>query len=325
MKLTMHDVRSCILKPAMTDRPEGPLALPPLGALRAFEAAARLESFTRAAEELCVTQTAISHQVRLLEQTLATALFVRLPRRIELTETGKAWASAVGDAFGRLYAANRALRKAPAYARPTLSVTALPSFASRWLVPRLGRFLEEQPHVDLRISPSAELVDLQQSEFDVGIRYGAGKYPSLKVEKLCDDAWVVVCAPALKRRAQLKTPRDLARFTLLRDDERHAWRTWLAARGVKSVDPEHGPLLTDSSMVVEAAVQAQGVALVRLSLAADDLAAGRLIMPFPRVEKTPTGRSYYLVTTRVSAPRPELSAFCTWLRREIGSLRALGL
>lgn len=307
------------------ERPEGPLALPPLAALRAFEAAARLSSFTRAARELCVTQTAISHQVRVLEETLSTALFVRLPRRIELTDAGRAWASALSDAFGRLYAANRALRAPAARARKAVSVSALPSFASRWLLPRLGRFLEQHPGADLHISPSQELVDLQLSEFDVGIRYGAGKYPGLKVERLCGDAWVVVCAPGLKRRAQLRAPRDLARFTLLRDDERDAWRVWLDERGVTQVDPERGQMFSDSSMVVEGAVRGQGVALVRLSLAADDLAARRLVMPFPRAGLTPTGRSYFLVSTRVKAQRPEVAAFCAWLRREVGALRTLGL
>jgi LysR family transcriptional regulator, glycine cleavage system transcriptional activator len=307
------------------ERPEGPLSLPPLAALRAFEAAARLSSFTRAAQELCVTQTAISHQVRLLEETLATELFVRLPRRIELTEAGRAWATALSDAFGRLYAANRALRAPAARARKAVSVTALPSFASRWLVPRLGRFLEEHPSADLHISPSQELVDLQLSEFDVGIRYGAGKYPGLKVERLCGDAWVVVCAATLKRRAQLRTPRDLARFTLLRDDEHDAWRVWLSARGIAGVDPARGQMFADSGMVVESAVRGQGVALVRLALAADDLAAGRLVAPFPRAGLTPTGRAYYLVTTRVKALRPEVLAFCGWLRREVGALRKLGL
>jgi len=307
------------------ERPEGSLALPPLAALRAFEAAARLSSFTRAAQELCVTQTAISHQVRLLEETLGTALFLRLARRIELTDSGKAWAAALSDAFGRLYAANRALRAPAARVRQAVSVTALPSFASRWLLPRLGRFLEEHPNADLHISPSQELVDLQLSDFDVGIRYGAGKYPGLKAERLCGDAWVVVCAPALKRRAQLRTPRDLARFTLLRDDEPDVWHAWLAARGVGGVDPARGQMFADSGMVVEGAVRGQGVALVRLSLAADDLAAGRLIAPFPRAALTPTGRSYYLVTTRLKALRPEVLAFCAWLRREVGALRKLGL
>jgi LysR family transcriptional regulator, glycine cleavage system transcriptional activator len=310
--------------PAMIGRPEGPLPLPPLVALRAFEAAARLSSFTRAAEELCVTQTAISHQVRLLEETLGQALFVRRPRQIALTDHGRAWAAALGDVFARLYAANRSLRTTRQAARPAVAVSVLPSFASRWLVPRLGRFLEQHPHVDLRISPSAELVDLDASELDLGIRYGRGRYPGLKVQKLCGDAWVVVCSPQLAARERLRGAADLHGFTLLHDDN-EGWREWLRARGAREIDARRGPLLTDSGMVVEAAVQGQGVGLVRLSLAADELALGRLILPFPRIAPLPTKMSYYLAWSRVRTLRPEVEAFCTWLRAEAASLRALGL
>src|SRR5689334_3335914 len=135
-------------------------ALPPLTALRAFEATARHQSFTLAAKELCVTQTAVSHQVKQLEDHLGTVLFRRLSRRIELTTEGRAWAEAMSDVFSRLYAANKRLRARPARTRPVVSVSVLPSFASRWLVPRLGRFFDKHPDVDVRISPSYELVDL---------------------------------------------------------------------------------------------------------------------------------------------------------------------
>jgi len=308
----------------MSGRPEGPLPLPPLASLRAFEATARLASFTRAAAELCVTQTAISHQVRLLESTLGEALFVRRPRQLALTPAGRAWAAALGDVFARLYAANRSLRQVKPPARPAVAVTVLPSFGARWLVPRLGRFLEQHPHVDLRLSPSAELVDLDASELDVGIRYGRGKYPGLKVERLCGDAWVVVCSPRLKERNKLRALADLKHFTLLHDDN-EGWRTWLRARGVRDIDAARGPLLTDSSMVVEAAQQGQGVALVRISLAADELASGRLVAPFPRVALLPTGLSYCLVWSRQRPLRPEVAAFCAWVRAEAASLHALGI
>jgi LysR family glycine cleavage system transcriptional activator len=304
-------------------RPEGPLPLPPLAALRAFEAAARLESVTKAAEELCVTQTAVSHQVRVLEETLSVQLFIRRPRRLELTAEGRAWANMLGDVFARLYAGNRALRTPLARLRPNVSVSVLPSFAARWLVPRLGRFLLAHPEVDVRLSPSAELVDLNTSEVDVGIRYGQGKYPALKVQKLCSDAWVVVAAPQLRGRARLKTPADLARFTLLHDDNQ-GWKSWLLARDLKHIDSERGPLLTDSSMLVEAAIAGQGVGLVRLSLAAEELEKGRLVTLFPRIAPLPTGMSYYLVR-RIGPQRPEVSAFCAWVEREVSSLRALGL
>jgi LysR family glycine cleavage system transcriptional activator len=298
-------------------RPEGPYPLPPLGALRAFEAAARLESFTKAAEELCVTQTAVSHQVRLLEDTLGEALFVRRPRRIELTARGKAWAAALHDVFQRLYSANRALRGPLPTARPVVSVSVLPSFASRWLVPRLGRFLAAHPEVDVRISPSAELVDLNASELDVGIRYGKGSYPGLRVERLCGDAWIAVCSPKLKGRHRLKSAADLSEFRLLHDDN-FGWKAWLLARNVKNVDAERGPVMTDSSMVVEAALQ------VRLSLAADELDAGRLVTPFPRIAQLPTEYAYYLALPR-GPQRPEVRAFCDWVRREVEALRGLGL
>jgi LysR family glycine cleavage system transcriptional activator len=278
---------------------------------------------TRAAEELCVTQTAVSHQVRLLEETLGVLLFIRRPRRLELTAEGRAWANMLGDVFARLYAGNRALRSVKARTRPSVSVSVLPSFAARWLVPRLGRFLLAHPEVDVRLSPSAELVDLNAADMDVGIRYGLGKYPAVKAHKLCDDAWVAVCAPSLRGRARLRTPADLARFTLLHDDN-SGWKVWLLARAVKEVDSERGPVFTDSSMVVEAALRGQGVGLVRLSLAADELAQGRLLTPFPRVELLPTGMSYYLVRRR-GPQRPEVSAFCTWIEREVAALRALGL
>jgi LysR family glycine cleavage system transcriptional activator len=304
-------------------RPEGPLPLPPLAALRAFEAAARLESVTRAAEELCVTQTAVSHQVRVLEEVLAVRLFIRRPRRLELTPEGRAWANLLSDVFARLYAGNRALRAVSARKRPSVAVSVLPSFAARWLVPRLGRFLLAHPDVDVRLSPSAELVDLNSSEMDVGIRYGGGSYPSLKSQKLCSDAWVAVCAPDLRGRARLKVPADLARFTLLHDDN-YGWRPWLAARSLKNFDSERGPFFTDSSMVVEAALQGQGVGLVRLSLVADELEKGRLVKPFPRIPLLPTGMAYYLVR-RPGSQRAEVGAFCAWVEGEIGALRALGL
>ncbi len=305
-------------------RPEGPYPLPPLNALRTFEAVARHASFTRAAEELCVTQTAVSHQVRALEASLGTTLFRRLPRRIELTDEGRAWADALGDAFARIYAANRRLRGRRA-SRPTLSVSILPSFASRWLVPRLGRFVSEHPELELRISTSEALVDFAASpEVDLGIRYGRGDYPSLSVDLLYEDSWVVVCAPSLRGRAGLRTVDDLGRFPLLRDDDPDAWRIWLDAHGARAVDAAGGSLLTDSSMVVDAAVNGQGVALVRLSLAADELAAGRLVRPFPRVGPMPTGSAYRLVGPRHAMGRPEVAAFRAWIREEIRTLAAAG-
>jgi len=293
--------------------------LPPLTALRAFEAAARHLSFTRAAAELSVTQTAVSHQVKLLEEHLGTPLFHRAARRVTLTAAGQAWFHELHEVFSRLQQANERLRARAASARPVVSVTVLPSFGARWLVPRLGRFLERHPGIDVRISPSEQVVDFSVEPIDVGIRYGRTRPSGLVVDKLADDALIVVCAPALARR--LATPADLRRQVLLRDDEPDGWRRWLEAHRLRGVDAERGLVFTDSSMLVEAAVRGQGVALARRSLAIDDLEAGRLALPFPRLRPLPTGRAYYFVTPRENLARPAVAAFRAWLRAEAATLR----
>jgi LysR family glycine cleavage system transcriptional activator len=295
--------------------------LPPLTALRSFEAAARHLSFTRAAAELSVTQTAISHQVKLLEAHLGTLLFRRLPRRIHLTADGLAWAKELKDIFGRLEEANRRLRIGTRPDRPVTSVSIIPSLAARWLVPRLGRFLERQPGCDVRISPNEHPVDFAAEGVDLGIRYGSGGYPGLVVEKLADDALVAVCAPSLARKRRLDRPHDLAKHVLLHDDARDAWERWLGHHGVPGVDAARGPVLTDSSMLVEAAARGQGVALARWSLAMDDLAAGRLILPFGKLRPMPTGRSYYLVGPRENLERPHVKQFRDWVVAEAVGLR----
>ncbi len=304
-------------------RPAGP-PLPPLTALRSFEAAARHLSFTRAAHELSVTQTAISHQVKLLEGHLGKPLFRRLSRRIVLTRDGVAWAHELREIFARLDDANRRLSAPRRRDRPVISVTVIPSFAARWLVPRLGRFLEQHPGFDVRISPTEHLVDFEVEAVDVGIRYGTGRYPGLVVEKLADDALVVVCSPSLRVERRLAAPRDLKSHVLLHDDAGDAWPAWLEAEGVRGVDGQRGPVLTDSSMLVESAVRGHGVALARWSLVMDDLAAARLVLPFPRARAIPTGLAYYIVMPRRNLARAEVAAFRDWVESEIAEL-ALGV
>ena len=294
--------------------------LPPLTALRSFEAAARHLSFTRAAQELAVTQTAISHQVKLLEEHLGVLLFQRHPRRIALTADGRAWAEELGEIFARLLDANRRLRGLTRADRPVVSVSVIPSFAARWLVPRLGRFLEKHPSLDVRVSPTEHLVDFAAEKVDLGIRYGRGNYPGLVVDKLADDALVVVCTAALKSRHKLSNAEDLRRAVLLHDDVRDAWPRWLARQGVRSVDGTRGTVLTDSSMLVEAAVQGHGVALARWSLAMDDIAAGRLVLPFPKARPLPTGLGYFVAAPRSNLARPEVESFRQWLLKEAAAL-----
>lgn len=292
--------------------------LPSLNALRAFEAAARHGSFTSAAAELHVTQTAVSHQIRHLEDELGVTLFHRTARHVTLTEAGSAWALALGDVFSRLHAANRRLRRSVSD-RASISVTVVPSFGSRWLIPRLGKFLAQYPDFDIRISVTDRLVRFAEEPFDVGIRYGAGRYPGTVTDKLGDDAWLVVCAPDLPYLRELGQPAALAGRTLLYDDDADAWRAWFEAQNLPLLGARYTQI-TDSSLLVDAAVRGQGVALARRSLAVDELAAGKLVAAFPGVRPLATGRAFYLSMPWENVHRPELVAFREWIREEARAL-----
>ena len=304
--------------------PERPEPLPSLNALLAFEAAARLSSFTHAARELGVTQTAISHQVRGLEETLETALFRRTPRGISLTDDGQRWAAELGVVFARLRDANTRLRRPHALPRPAVSISVVPSFGARWLVPRLGRFLASHPEVDVRISATERLVDLSTEPIDIGIRYGLGSYPGLITTKLLDDVWVVVAAPCLAAKHALWRLSDLNQETLLSDDHRDAWSRWFRARSRALPDRVRRSEISDSSMLVEAAVRGQGVGLARRSLAVDELGAGRLVLLFPKLQALPTGLGYYLVSPRTSLRRKPVADFRDWVLSEAESLQLPG-
>ena len=303
---------------------KGPLPLPSLNALLVFETAARHQSFTRAAVELGVTQTAVSHQVKALEGELGVTLFRRSPRRLALTTEGQAWAAELQRIFHRLREANTKLRSAIGRERPLVAVSIIPSFAARWLVPRLGRFLEEHPNIDLRLSASAHVVDFDLEPFDVGIRYGAGRYPGLVCQKLADDAWVVVGAPALLGRSRLRSPADLAKHTLLYDDDPDVWSRWFEACHVRDFAGARRHEISDSAMLVEAAIRGQGIALARWALACDDLAGGRLALVFPKHRPIPTGQAYYLVGPRETFRRAPVAAFRGWITVQAGALRAGG-
>jgi LysR family glycine cleavage system transcriptional activator len=289
--------------PAVNDQ------LPPLNSLRAFEAAARLLSFTRAAHELHVTQTAVSHQLRVLEAHLGVRLFLRLPRQLSLTPEGQAYARELGRLFDRIGDATAALRvRQP---REILAVTCLPSFAARWLMPRLKRFLGAHPHLDLRLSSTERRVDFTREPMDVGVRWGFGHYPGLQVEKLLDDELFPVCSPRLLRRRRL----DLRRHRLLHDDSPDGWRQWLRAAEVRDVDPEPGCVFTDASLMLQAAVDGHGVALGRRSLVRRELAARRLCRPFALA--IPTERAHYLVSSQHAAALPRVEAFRQWIFAEV--------
>jgi LysR family glycine cleavage system transcriptional activator len=294
--------------------------LPSLHALLVFDAAAQRLSFTAAARDLHVTQTAVSHQIRSLEAELGTALFRRMPRKLALTDAGQAWASELRQIFFRLEQANQRLRQRARSHRPIVALSTLPSFGTRWLVPRLGRFLALQPEVEVRVSATESLVDFELEPIDLCIRFGSGRYPNLFKEKLADDSWLAVCSPAFLSRHKLKSPADLERHSLLQDSHLDAWPRWFGSQHKRLPQNPRYTQLTDSSMVVEAAILGQGVALARRSLSLDELALGRLVLPFPKVAPMPTGLAYYLVGPRENFKRPEIAAFRSWLRQEARSL-----
>lgn len=291
-----------------------PPRLPPMNTLRAFEAAARHLSFTQAAEELHVTQAAVSHQIRTLEEALGVRLFRRLNRAIRLTEEGQEFVSEVRKALSHLTTAVEKLA-APDAGGP-LTVSVLPSFASKWLVPRLGRFRERHPQINVRVSPSIHLTDFQRDDVDVCIRYGKGRYEGLHSVRMMTEDIFPVCSPALLSGPNaLRSPEDLRHHTLLHDDAHVDWAMWLLVAGVQDINPTQGPFFTDSGMVIQAAVEGQGVALARGALAADDIAAGRLVKPFDIV--IPTEYAYYVVCPKATAHHPKIAAFRDWLLAEM--------
>ena len=295
--------------------------LPPLNALRAFEAAARHLSFTRAAEELNVTQAAISHQVKGLEERLGIILFRRLNRALLLTDAGQAYLPAVRDAFDLLAEATGRLKALDRVG--VLTVSVLPSFAAKWLVPRLGRFSQAHRDIDIHIAPSEHLTDFAREDVDIAIRYGKGEWPGLRAHRLLTEEYFPVCSPdILKGRYRLRTPAELRHHTLLHGDMDIDWRMWLMAAGVEGVDETRGPMFSDSSMVIQAAVEGQGVALGRSALAAADLAAGRLVKPFDI--SLPATVAYYVVCPTATADYPKIAAFRDWVIAEADGTSGVG-
>jgi LysR family glycine cleavage system transcriptional activator len=293
--------------------------LPPLSALRAFEAAARHASFSKAADELHVTPAAISHQIAALEQDLGVKLFHRMNRAIELTASARVLLPGLSEAFAGIQSAVSRLRAHNDTG--TLTVTASPSFAAKWLVLRLHRFQEQHPQIDVRISATDDLVDLAKGDFDVAIRYGCGKYPGLDVELLFTNEVFPACSPQLLIAGPpLLAPEDLTRHTLIHDQaiERDplvpTWAMWLKAAGVKKVPAGAGLTFNNISLALDAAIAGHGVVLAYSNIAAADLAAGRLVRLFSLA--LPDQFAYYLVTAPGALERPKVRAFRNWLRQE---------
>src|ERR1700761_7286156 len=240
--------------------------LPPLNSLKAFEAAARHESFTRAAEELFVTQGAVSQQVKALESGLGLKLFNRERQRLIITEAGRDYLTVVRDALDRIaVGTERLLQRQNA---GVLTVSTSPDFAAKWLVHRLGHFAETHSDIDLRVSATMHHVDFAREEVDLAVRHGDGNWPGLETYQLSEEQLFAVCSPKLLGRRRPEKPADIAKFPLIHLDDRADWTRWLRAARVDQVDATHGPVLNRASMVIDAAINGQGIALARTTLAA---------------------------------------------------------
>lgn len=286
--------------------------LPALNALKAFEAAARHESFTRAAEELCVTQGAVSHQVKALEAELGIKLFNRERQRLIITEAGRDYLTVLRDALDRIAVGTERLIQRQSSG--VLTVSTSPDFAAKWLVHRLGRFAEAHPSIDLRVSATLHHVDFAREDVDLAVRHGDGNWPGLDVVRLSSEQLFAVCSPKLLAgRHRLSKPSDVLKFPLLHLDDRKAWSRWLEVAGIDT-ELSQGPVLNRASMVIDAAVDGQGVALARTTLAAWDLINGRLIRPF--TETLRLSKTYWIIFPKATSKLPKITTFRDWLLAE---------
>jgi LysR family glycine cleavage system transcriptional activator len=309
----------------------GTKRLPPLNALRAFEAAARHLSFKNAARELHVTAGAVSHQVKQLEEHLGVPLFRRLTRALELTAEAHALLPKVQEGLAALAEAVDRVRLREESS--ALTVIAPPNFAARWLVPRLARFTNAHPNLDLHIASrptmidgrdDSEVVPVHDARDDAPlamVRFGDGNYPGAHVDEVFSAVYVPVCSPRLMKGSHpLRTPEDLRHHTLLHDDTvveegaRPSWGDWLEAVGVRDIDAGRGPHFSDASLAFEAALEGMGVALAMRPLVRTEIEAGRLVVPFDIA--APASYSYYLVTPEGSSSAPTVADFRKWLLEE---------
>jgi len=284
--------------------------LPPLNALRAFEAAARHLSFKTAAAELHVTPAAISHQIKALESELGIKLFHRLTREIRLTEEGHALAPGLRDALDRMAGAVERVTQAPT--RSVLTLSTLTTFAMSWLVPRLPRFQALHPEIEVRVTTSQHIVDFTRQDFDAALRSGHGNWPGLAQHMLFEDRLTPLASPQLARR--LRKPADLADVALLDTDPEPEWHVWLSRFGLEKMPLRRGPSFDSTRICLEAAANGIGVALGDPMFAADQIAAGLLVQPFDLVATT--GRAYWFVYPQPFAARPKIVAFRDWLVAE---------
>ena len=288
--------------------------LPPLPALRALDALARTGSLTKAAESLFVTHGAISHQLKALEAELGVPLVVRVGRGVRLTDEGDRLAQRFRAALAEIA---DAMREARERRNPRqLRVTVIPSFAARWLLPRIGRFIAAHPDIDVDVRANGAIADFRHDDVDCGIRHGAGQWPGVIAEHLLDDDYFPVCSPRIAGGKLPRTPGDLASYTLLRGDNEF-WQPWFEAAGLDWPEPSRGPMFSDSAHMMQAAAEGQGVALGRQTLLGNDLVNGVLVRLFDISVRSPY-RTFLVYPPRL-AESPKLAVFRQWLRDEIAA------
>jgi LysR family transcriptional regulator, glycine cleavage system transcriptional activator len=285
--------------------------LPPLTALRCLEVAARLESFSQAAEELHVTHSAVSHQIKALEEFLGVPLFVRQGRRIVLTDDGRFLAERVRSALAQIAEATASLGRR---ARPNqLTISVLPSFASRWLMPRIGRFIGEHPDWEVNIESNPGLADFVRDGVDVAIRFGRGPWPNVQTEWFMDDQYILVAGAKLNRGRLPTKLSDLTSAPLLRTDT-EAWLRWCAEAGIQLPPPTGGVEFSDAAMNLQTVIDGRGIQLARRSIAAAEIAKGTLVQLFG--VSVPAQESYFVVWPQHIAPSDKVLAFRDWLFKE---------
>ncbi|MBK1967739.1 MULTISPECIES: transcriptional regulator GcvA [Brevundimonas] len=302
--------------------------IPPLNALKAFEAAARRLNITRAAEELSVTPGAISQQIRILEQHAGAPLFHREGRQIALTDLGAELYPLLRDGFDHLKRAGDLLYRPDR--RHALAVSVPPSFAAKWLAPRIARFSAAHSEIEVWMSADMRLADVSGGRVDVAVRYGRGDYPGVRSERLLNADVTPVCAPGLLvGRQPLRKPADLAHHVLIHlrpsewEEPRPDWGAWLKARDLTDIDAQAGPRFDQTALAIEAAAHGQGVALAPYAFVADDLAAGRLVAPFADGALT-TDFAYYVLIKR-SGATTAARTFVAWLKEEAHAAAEAGV
>ena len=294
--------------------------MPPLKALKVFEVSARLGSFARAAQELCVTQTAVSHQIKVLEEFVGGTLFERLPNGLMLTALGHTIRPGITAGFERFEAALALLPRGQPRGTETLVISALPSFTQEWLMPRLCQFRDLRPDIDIMVRTDYKMVDLFDSDVDVAIRFSrADFHRDLTADLLSTEKVVPVCSRAiLDREPGTYSIQDVPKFRLLNSSVRMvhepwmSWELWLEEAGLEHGDFTTGPCFSDPLLILRAAIAGKGLVLGRSMLVRDHLRAGRLVVPFDNWEK-PIFASYFVVSTTANAQRDSVAALRAWL------------